>query len=326
MKAIIPAAGIGTRLRPHTHSLPKALLYVAGRPIISHILEDVRRIGASSVVLIVGYKGELIQEYVEREYKDLNAEFVVQEERLGIGHAVNLTRSVADTGEPALIILGDTILRTDLAKVVASPTNVLGVKEVEDPRRFGVCEVRGKRILKLVEKPKDPPSNLALVGLYYLRDSALLFEVLGEQISKNIRNHGEYQITDALQMMIDRGSEFETFQVGEWFDCGKYEAMLETNRRLLEGTFEAPRAEGSVFVPPVSVAPTARIVNSIVGPHVSIAADTVVENAIVRDSIIDHGANVRDCLLQGSIIGPQTVIKGSFQRLNVGDSSEVIHE
>jgi glucose-1-phosphate thymidylyltransferase len=326
VKAIIPAAGIGTRLRPHTHSLPKALLYVAGRPIISHILEDVRRIGPSSVVLIVGYKGELVREYVEREYKDLNAEFIVQEERLGIGHAVNLTRRVADTGEPALIILGDTILRTDLEKVVASRTNILGVKEVEDPRRFGVCEVRGKRILKLVEKPKDPPSNLALVGLYYLRDSALLFEVLGEQISKDIRNHGEYQITDALQMMIDRGSEFETFQVEEWFDCGKYEAMLETNRRLLEGKFEAPRAEGSVFVPPLSVAPTARIVNSIIGPHVSIAADAVVENAIVRDSIIDHGANVRDCLLQGSIIGPQTVIKGSFQRLNIGDSSEVTYE
>jgi glucose-1-phosphate thymidylyltransferase len=326
VKAIIPAAGIGTRLRPHTHSLPKALLYVAGRPIISHILDDLRRIGPSSVVLIVGYKGELVRDYVEREYKDLNAEFVVQEERLGIGHAVNLTRRVADTGEPVLIILGDTIVRTDLEKVVSSRTNILGVKEVEDPRRFGVCEVRGKRILKLVEKPKDPPSNLALVGLYYLRDSALLFEVLGEQISKNIRNHGEYQITDALQMMIDRGSEFETFQVEEWFDCGKPEAMLETNRRLLEGKFETPRAEGSVFVPPVSVAPTARIVNSIVGPHVSIAADTVVENAIVRDSIIDRGANVRDCLLQGSIIGSQTVIKGSFQRLNIGDSSEVIHE
>jgi glucose-1-phosphate thymidylyltransferase len=326
VKAIIPAAGIGTRLRPHTHSLPKALLYVAGRPIISHILEDVRRIGASSVVLIVGYKGDLIREYVEREYKDLNAEFVVQEERLGIGHAVNLTRRVADTGEPALIILGDTILRTDLEKVVASPTNVLGVKEVEDPRRFGVCEVRGKKILKLVEKPKDPPSNLALVGLYYLRDSALLFEVLGEQISRNIRNHGEYQITDALQMMIDRGSEFETFHVSEWFDCGKPEAMLETNRRLLEGKFGTPRTEGSIFVPPVSIAQTARIVNSIIGPHVSIAADSVVENAIVRDSIIDHGADVRDCLLQGSIIGPHTVIKGSFQRLNIGDSSEVTHE
>jgi len=326
VKAIIPAAGIGTRLRPHTHTLPKALLYVAGRPIISHILEDVKKLGASSVVLIVGYKGELIQEYVAKEYKDLNAEFVFQAERSGIGHAVHLTRSVADTGEPALIILGDTILRTDLARIVGSRTNVLGVKEVDDPRRFGVCEVRGKRIVRLVEKPKDPPSNLALVGLYFLRDSSLLFQVLGEQIDKGIRNHGEYQITDALQMMIDRGSEFETFQVGEWYDCGKPEALLETNRRLLEGQTEVPATEGSIFVPPVSIAPTARIVNSIVGPHVSIAADSAVENSIVKDSILDRGANVSNCLLAGSIVGSQTVVRGGFQHLNIGDSSEVIHE
>ena len=326
MKAIIPAAGIGTRLRPHTHTLPKALLYVAGRPIISHILDDVKRVGASSVVLIVGYKGDLIREYVSREYEDLDTEFVVQAERSGIGHAVHLTRSVADTGEPALIILGDTILRTDLAGVVGSRTNVLGVKAVDDPRRFGVCEVRGKRIVKLVEKPKNPPSNLALVGLYYLRDSSLLFQVLAEQIDKGIRNHGEYQITDALQMMIDRGSEFETFQVDEWYDCGKPEALLETNRRLLEGQTGVPATEGSIFVPPVSIAPTARIVNSIVGPHVSIAGDAVVENSIVKDSILDRGANVANCLLAGSIVGSQAVVRGGFQHLNIGDSSEVIRE
>jgi glucose-1-phosphate thymidylyltransferase len=277
-------------------------------------------------VIIVGYKGKLIEEYVRSEYKDLNAEFVFQEEREGIGHAVYLTRKVADAGEPVLIILGDTILRTDLGGVVASKTNILGVKEVDDPRRFGVCEVRGRRILKLVEKPKDPPSNLALVGLYYLRDSSSLFKALEEQIEKGIRTHGEYQITDALQMMIDRGLEFETFQVDEWFDCGKPEALLETNRRLLEGKFEAPPAETSIFVPPVAVAPTAKITNSIVGPHVSIAADSIVDNCIVRDSVIDRGASVRNCLLQGSIIGSNTIIKGGFQRLNIGDSSEVTHE
>jgi glucose-1-phosphate thymidylyltransferase len=306
--------------------LPKALLYVAGRPIISHILDDVRKVGASSVVLIVGYKGDLIREYVSREYADLDLEFVVQAERSGIGHAVHLTRKVADTGEPALIILGDTILRTDLSGVVGSRTNVLGVKEVGDPRRFGVCEVQGKRIVRLVEKPKDPPSNLALVGLYFLRDSSLLFRVLAEQIDKGMRNHGEYQITDALQMMIDRGSEFETYSVAEWYDCGKPEALLETNRRLLEGRTEIPATKGSVFIPPVSISPNARIVNSIVGPHVSIAADTVVENSIVKDSILDRGANVSGCLLAGSIVGAQSVIRGGFQHLNIGDSSEVIHE
>jgi glucose-1-phosphate thymidylyltransferase len=323
LKAIIPAAGIGTRLRPHTYSLPKALLHVAGRPIIAHILEDVRKLGASSVVLVVGYKGDLVEEYVSKEYGDLGARFVRQAERKGIAHAVHLTREIADAGEPVLIILGDTILRTDLAKITEAQTNVLGVKEVEDPRRFGVCEVQGKRIVRLVEKPQNPPSNLAVVGLYYVRDSSLLFQVLGEQIGKGMLSRGEYQITDALQMMIDRGAVFETFEILEWFDCGKPEALLETNRKLLEGKRDVPGTAGSVFVPPVSIAPTARIVNSIIGPYVSIAANSVVENSIVRNSVIDQAASVSSSLLEGSIIGSQAVIKGGFQRFNVGDSSEI---
>ncbi len=324
MKAIIPAAGIGTRLRPHTYTLPKALLYVAGRPIISHILDDVKELDLSAVVLIVGYKGELIQEYVTKEYQDLDTEFVFQKERLGIGHAEHLAREASDSGEPLLIILGDTILRTDLAQITGSQTNVLGVQEVEDPRRFGVCEVKDGRIIRLVEKPKDPPGNLAVVGLYYIKDSSLLFEVLREQIDGDIRNHGEFQITDALQMMISRGAEFTPFHIDEWFDCGKPEALLETNKQLLEGNDEIPVTEGSIVLPPVSIAPTARIVNSIVGPYVSIAADSFVENSIIKDSVLDRSSRVSDCLLQSSIIGSQAVIRGGFQSLNVGDSSEVI--
>jgi glucose-1-phosphate thymidylyltransferase len=324
MIAIIPAAGIGTRLRPHTYTLPKALLYVAGRPIISHILDDVKRLDVSSVVVIVGYKGELVEEYVAKEYRELRPKFVFQEKRDGIGHAVHLTREAADTGEPVLIILGDTIVRTDLKKITALGTNALGVKEVEDPRRFGVCEVEEGRIVRLVEKPKDPPSNLALVGLYWLRDSSLLFRMLDEQIARDIRTRGEYQITDALQMMIDRGARFVPFTIDDWFDCGKPEALLETNRALLAGHAGVPETEGSVVIPPVSIAATARIVNSIVGPHVSVGSGSVVENSIVRDSILDQGSSVKDCLLEGSIIGPRAVVRGGFQRLNIGDSSEAI--
>ncbi|UCH83287.1 MAG: NTP transferase domain-containing protein [Candidatus Latescibacterota bacterium] len=324
MKAVIPAAGIGTRLRPHTYTLPKALLYVAGRPIISHILDEVRELDITSVVLIVGYKGELIEEYVKEAYEDLEIDIVHQEERKGIGHAVHMTRSVADAGEPLLIILGDTILKTNLKKIVSVGSNALGVKEVEDPRRFGVCEVVGKNIVRLVEKPKDPPSNLAVVGLYYLEDSSLLFRMLQEQQDKNIRNHGEYQITDALQMMIDDGAKFVPFEIEDWFDCGKPEALLETNRQLLVGHDEIPKTEGSIIRPPVSIAPTAKIVNSIVGPHVSIAANSVVENSIIKDSVIDQESSISDCLLEGSIIGSHAVIRGGFQNLNIGDSSEVI--
>lgn len=324
MRAVIPAAGVGTRLRPHTYSLPKALLYVAGKPIISHILDEIARLDVSSVVLIVGYKGQLIEEYVKKEYPNLRVDFVYQNERMGIGHAVSLTRDVADKGEPLLVILGDTIIRTDLASIVKSTKNVLAVREVDDPRRFGVAEVKNGHIVRLVEKPSRPASNLAIVGLYYLQDSKLIYEMLSEQISKNIRSHGEYQITDALQMMIDRGSEFVPFEIEEWFDCGKPEALLETNRRLLQDQKAVPSIEGSIVIGPVSIAPTAEVSSSVIGPFVSIAANSIVENSIIRDSVVDQGATVRDCLLEGSIIGSQAVVRGGFQSLNIGDSSEVV--
>lgn len=324
MKAIIPAAGVGTRLRPHTYTLPKALLYVAGKPIISHILDDVVPLGMSSVVLIVGYKGDLIEEYVRKQYPDLNVDFVVQEERKGIGHAVDLTRNLADAGQPLLIILGDTILKTDLAAVVKSKTNVLGVKEVDDPRRFGVCEVSGGYITKLVEKPENPPSNLALVGLYYLLDSGPAFKALRNVIERGIMTRGEYQITDALQMMIEAGEKFVPYAIDEWFDCGKPEAMLETNRKLLEKAHAAaPQIDGSIVVPPVSVSPGAEIVNSIIGPYVSIAEGAVIHNAIVRDSVLAEGSTVKDTLLESSLVGARAVIQGGFQKVDVGDSSEI---
>ncbi len=324
MKAIIPAAGIGTRLRPHTYTLPKALLFVAGKPIISHILDEVIKLDVSSIVLIVGYKGDLIEQYVSEHYKDLNVDFVVQEKRRGIGHAIDLTREVADVEEPLLIILGDTIVKADLAALVQTEHNALGVKEVEDPRRFGVCEVNDGFITRLVEKPQNPPSNLALVGLYYLRNSHSLFTALREEIDGGIMNHGEYQITDALQIMIEKGEKFTPYGIDEWFDCGKPEAMLATNRKLLE---DAPGGaspiDGTVIIPPVSIAPGAEIVNSIIGPYVSIAESVVVHNSIVRDSILAEEASVRDSLLESSLVGAKAVIHGGFKKVDVGDSSEI---
>ncbi|MCI0451406.1 MAG: NTP transferase domain-containing protein [Candidatus Latescibacteria bacterium] len=323
MKAIIPAAGIGTRLRPHTYTLPKALLYVAGKPIISHILDDVVPLGPSSIVLIVGYKGELIEQFVRKKYPQMKVDFVFQEERRGIGHAVDLTRKVADTGEPLLIVLGDTIIKTDLKKVVAQKTNVLGVKEVADPRRFGVAEVAAGRITRLVEKPQDPASNLALVGLYYLLDGKGLFAAVREIIDRNITTNNEYQITDALQLMIGRGTEFAPFAIDEWFDCGKPEAMLETNRKLLKNGPSTPPIEGSIVIPPVSISPGAEIVNSIIGPYVSIAERCVIHSSVVRDSVIAEGASVTDALLESSLVGANAVIRGGFKKLDVGDSSEI---
>lgn len=323
MKAIIPAAGIGTRLRPHTYTLPKALLYVAGKPIIAHILDDIVPLEPSRYVLIVGYKGELIQSFVKQHYPDLPVDFVFQEERRGIGHAVDLTRHVADGDEPLLIVLGDTIIKTNLEAVVTRKTHVLGVKEVEDPRRFGVAEVRGDRITRLVEKPAEPTSNLALVGLYYLQQGGPLFQAIRHNIERNVTTNNEYQITDALQRMIEQGAHFAPFVIDEWFDCGKPEAMLETNRKLLKNAPGARPIEGSIVIPPVSISPTAEIVNSIIGPYVSIADRVAVHSSVVRDSVLSEGAMVTDALLESSLIGANAVIRGGFKKLDVGDSSEI---
>jgi glucose-1-phosphate thymidylyltransferase len=323
LKAIIPAAGIGTRLRPHTYTLPKALLYVAGKPIIAHILDDVVPLKPSSIVLIVGYKGEQIEQWVKKKYPRLPVEFVYQAERRGIGHAIDLTRDVADAGEPLLIVLGDTIIRSNLENVVRSKTNLLGVKEVDDPRRFGVCEVTDGRITRLVEKPTDPPSNLALVGLYYLLSGHELFRAVREIIERNVTTNNEYQITDALQLMIERGTEFRPFVIDEWFDCGKPEAMLETNRKLLKNAPSAPPIKGSIIVPPVSISPGAEIVSSIIGPFVSIAEGAVIRSSIVRDSVINEGATVEDAQLESSLIGANAAIRGGFKILDVGDSSAI---
>jgi len=220
-------------------------------------------------------------------------------------------------------VLGDTIIKTDLKAVVSRKNNVLGVKEVEDPRRFGVCEVQGDRIIRLVEKPADPPSNLALVGLYYLQHGASLFDAIRHNIERNVTTNNEYQITDALQLMIERGESFSPFVIDEWFDCGKPEAMLETNRKLLKNAPGARPIEGSIVIPPVSISPSAEIINSIVGPYVSIADRVVIHSSVVRDSVLSEGAMVTDALLESSLIGANAVIRGGFKKLDVGDSSEI---
>lgn len=320
--AIIPVAGVGTRLRPHTHTVPKALINVAGKPMLAHILDELINIGITDVVFVVGHMGDRIHDYVERRYS-LNATYVEQPERKGLGHAVFLTREVV-RGRPALIILGDTIFRADFRSVLAAETSQIGVKEVEDPRRFGVVEVEDGLVRRLIEKPDHPRSRLAVVGIYYIADSPLLFDCLDEMINRRAQlTKGEFQLTDALEMMIQRGARMGVFPVDGWYDCGKTETLLSTNQELLDLAGDSHRIPGSVIVEPVAIDPTAVIENSIIGPHVSVAAGATVKDAIIRNSIINENASVENILLDASLIGEQAMVRGTFKRLNVGDSSEV---
>jgi len=321
VKAIIPVAGEGTRLRPHTHTTPKPLLRVAGKPILGHILDDIVQLGIGEVVLIVGYRGSEIVDYVRSNY-DLKVSFAEQTERLGLGHAVFLSREhVGD--HPIFIMLGDTIFRGDLKGMLSTGGNVIGVKRVEDPRRFGIVEIENDRIVSLVEKPDSPKSNLAVAGVYVIRDSSSLFDALQELITSGERTKGEFQLTDALNRMINRGAEIRAFEVEGWYDCGKPETLLETNRVLLEIYSPKTEVAGNIIIDPVHIAEDAEVFSSIVGPHVSIAGGSVVRKSIVRNSIIGENAIVEDALLESSLIGDNAVVRGMFKRLNVGDSSEI---
>ena len=322
MKVIIPVAGIGTRLRPHTHTAPKGLLHVAGKPILGHILDALKQVKIDEVIFIIGFMGEQIVEYVKKNYK-FKSKFIQQKELKGLGYAIWLANPEIKNNEPVLIVLGDTIFETDLSPVLKGKFDALGTKKVEDPRRFGIVEMKGGFARKLVEKPDKPTSNLAVVGVYHITSTKAFKESLGEMIKKRIMTKNEYQLTDALQLMINKGTKFKTFEITGWYDCGKPETLLETNRHLLSRIKSARKLKGSVVIPPVFVSRTATVNNSILGPYVSVADEAVIKDSIIRDSIISERAEVNNSRLQSSLIGNNAMVLGVFHQLNVGDSSEI---
>lgn len=321
MKAIIPVAGLGSRLRPHTYTSPKVLLNVAGKPILGHILDKILSEGVTSATIIVGYMGEMVEDYVRKNYT-FDVKFIEQKEPQGLGHAIMLAKE--DLGdEPLLIILGDTIFDVDLRPVLTGKVSSIGVKRVDDPRRFGVVELNGLSISKLIEKPEFPTTNLAIVGLYFIKQPRVLSECLDELVTKNERNKGEYQLTDALQKMIDRGEKFTTFNVDGWLDCGKPETLLETNRHLLDKKSLERELPGVVINPPVHIAPSAQIRNSVIGPFATIAEGAIVKDSIITNSIVGDNALVEQAMLNESIIGNNSVVRGNWRKVNIGANSEL---
>ena len=322
MRAIIPVAGVGSRLRPHTFALPKVLLNVAGKPILGHIIDKIVGEGITDATIVVGHMSDKIREYVTGAYPRFRAEYVEQEDRLGLGHAIHLSRDTI-TDEPVLIILGDTIFDVELAPVLRGATSAIGVKAVDDPRRFGVAEVAGGRITRLVEKPEKPATNLAVVGLYYIRRPQLLLKCLDELVASDRRTKGEYQLTDALQMLIERGEPMVPFMVEGWYDCGKPETLLSTNRALLEKRSTSRSVPGVVINEPVYIAPTAVLANCIIGPNTSVGDGAEITDAVIRNSIISENARVHGTLLENSIVGNGSVLTGSYRKINVGGASEI---
>ncbi len=327
MKAIIPLAGVGTRLRPHTHTKPKPLIKVAGKAVLGHILDRLKAIEGSieEVIFVTGEMGEQIEAYVSKNY-NFKARYIEQDRLLGDGYAVNLAKEFIE--EDVLIVFVDTIFETDLNVIKGNKADgIVWVKETDTPERFGIVQLENGFIKKIVEKPSEFISNLAVIGLYYFRDGKRMMAYLDKAIKNGVTSKGEYRMADAISLMIQDGIKLESAEVKVWADCGKPETLLETNRYLLSnGRHKEIKGKNSVIIPPVYIEEDARIENSIIGPYVSVAAGCNINGSIIRDSIIDQGSVIENAVIEGSLVGNYAVVKGRFKKLNVGDSSQVDFE
>jgi len=328
MQAIIPVAGAGTRLRPLTYTQPKVLISVAGKPILSFIIDELQENGITDFVFVVGYLGEKIKEFVEKNYPNLNAKFVWQEKREGLGHAVWMAKEELNLEKELVIHLGDTIVDIDIKKILAEQHSTLVVKKVEDPRSFGVAEIDAEGFIKKVEeKPMIPKSNMALVGFYFIKETKKLFEALENNVQNNLRSNNEFYLTDGLQKMIKDGVKFKSHKIESWYDVGKKDILLETNSILLKKLGDKAGNKGttdnSIIVPPVQIAAGAKIKNSIIGPNVSIGENTEISYSIIKNSIVGSFSKLENVVLHSSLIGSDSIIKGLSQSLNIGDNTEI---
>ncbi len=332
IKVVIPAAGAGKRLFPHTFTKPKPMVYIAGKPIIGHILDRMKDVEPEEIIMVVGYKKEQIISYVDTNYSSIfNIKYVDQEEQLGLGHSIYIARDeIGDSN--IMIALGDMIFKAGYSEFYKHYlTNgecaaSIGVREVDDPTKYGIVELEGKYIKRLEEKPSHPKSNLGIAGIYFVKETHVLLSILGEMINKNTRTRGEYQLTDALQEMVNRGYHLKTFPVSSWYDCGHPESLLETNRVLLdekEDIDHVHQIKDSVIIQPVAIGDNITIINSVVGPHASIASDSYVESSIISDSVIGSRSHISKVNLQRSIVGDDASVHGKHNSLNIGDSSSI---
>ncbi|MFT5764268.1 MAG: glucose-1-phosphate thymidylyltransferase [Saprospiraceae bacterium] len=254
----------------------------------------------------------------------------MQGSREGIAHAIWTARDSFSDSEEVVIVFGDTIIDLDLNKVMSVPNSCFCVKQVKDPREFGVVEFDKEGIVKkVVEKPNIPKSNMAMVGFYKIKEVPILIDVIDQNIKNNVRTHGEFQLTDALMGMIERGVKFTTVPVDNWFDCGKKEILLETNAMLLDkegyasDDLDLPAFENTIIVHPVSIGKDCEIANSIIGPHVTIGNHVKIEYSIIKKSIIGNYAAIEEVVLHNSLVGSDAAIKGLSQSLNIGDNTEI---
>ena len=324
MKVIIPLAGKGTRLRPHTHVTPKPMMRVAGKPVMSYVLDELRDLGGvEEIIYITGHLKEKVEEFA-RQSLDIPSVFIEQKVQDGTAGAIALARDRVD--QPVLIIFVDTIFDADLSVVNRTDADgIIWVKEVEDYQRFGVVVTDDEgNMTQIVEKPKTPISKRANIGLYYIKNWKLLFEGI-DHVLASPTNLGEYYLTDAFQYMIEKGAKIKVIDVEGWYDAGKIETMLETNEMMLtKGRARRPQDTGDCkIVEPVYIEDGVNLSGSTVGPNVSIGSGSVIEGSTISHSIVGTGAQVRKSRITHSLVGDDAILEGVNGVVTVGDNSEV---
>ena len=327
MIAVIPIAGTGLRLRPHTYTQPKPLLPVAGKPMISYIVDELLGAEVEEVIFIVGYLGEKIVHFINDKYPELKKSFLTQEERLGSAHAVWQAREQIKQADELLIFFGDAIIETDFSKIFDAPTSCFGVMEVADPSSFGVVEMDEGKVVRVEEKPAIPCSDIAMAGIYKVKEVALFLKALNAVIDRGLNLQQEYYLTNVFSQMIGYGVDFSIIEVDKWHDCGKIETLLQTNAIFLdkrEGeSLELPSFYNSIIIHPVSIGADCEINNSIIGPHVTIGDHVHIDSTIIKNAIIGDFSNIKEVILQESIIGSDASIIGLKQKLNIGDNTDI---
>lgn len=335
MKIIVPMAGMGKRMRPHTLTVPKPLIPVAGKPIVQRLVEDLAKVCGESVEEIAYVVGPSFGAEVENNLKNIaeklgaRASIYYQEEALGTAHAV-LCAGPSLSGK-VIVAFADTLFKTAF-KVDDKQEGVIWVKKIEDPRAFGVVKVNASHVITdFVEKPETFVSDLAIIGIYYFRDGDYLKSELQYLIDHNVRDKGEYQLTNALENMKKKGMKFVPGTVDEWLDCGNKDATVYTNRRLLELDAEnnhlvasSVSKENAVIIPPCFIGENVKIQDSVIGPFASIGNHTVIKKSIIRNSIIQNNSTITDAHIDNSMIGNHAEYRGRSGDLSISDYSTMI--
>lgn len=327
MKVILPVAGKGTRLWPHTHTKAKSLVSVAGKTVLEHIVERLLRLEVSEFIFIVDDQGKQIQQFMAQQFPQLKCHYVVQSERKGPAHAVWLASPHVDPGDDLLVVFNDTIFETDLTQVsqlCGVADGLIYSMEVEDYQRFGVNVLEDEFIVNMVEKPDSPISNLAQVGLFYLKDGVKFMEYLSATIAADERVKGEFYLPTVFMRMVQDGCRLKAPTIDAWLDCGKPETLLETNAYLLKGRHHIHgKTHNCVFIEPVHIERGVVVRDSVIGPNVSIAAGSVVERSIISNSIINRDVLVRNMVLTDTILGDAAQLVSNARKMNIGDHSMV---